>query len=73
MLKREAHEILGLDDEDLRTVSEHTYDICEFLLALHERGELNTDFEPLPLTVRTTRRASSAATASASPRSTCSR
>ena len=34
MLKREAHEILGLDDEpDLAYVSERTYDICEFLLA----------------------------------------
>jgi glycerol-3-phosphate dehydrogenase subunit C len=51
MLKREAHEILGLDHEDLHVVSEHTYDICEFLLDLHERGELNTDFGPLPMTV----------------------
>jgi glycerol-3-phosphate dehydrogenase subunit C len=51
MLKREAHEILGVDDEDLHTVGRHTWDICEFLLALHERGELSTDFSPLPLTV----------------------
>ena len=51
MLKREAHEILGVDDEDLRVVGERTYDLCEYLLALHERGELRTDFEPLPLTV----------------------
>jgi glycerol-3-phosphate dehydrogenase subunit C len=51
MLKREAGEILGVDDEDLRVVAERTYDICEFLLGLHERGELRTDFAPLSLTV----------------------
>jgi glycerol-3-phosphate dehydrogenase subunit C len=51
MLKREAREILGVEDEDLRAVSEATYDVCEFLLLLHDRGELRTDFQPLPLTV----------------------
>ncbi|HWH93281.1 MAG TPA: anaerobic glycerol-3-phosphate dehydrogenase subunit C [Baekduia sp.] len=52
MLKREAREILGLhDDPELRVVSDHVYDICEYLLMLHERGELRTDFGPLPLTV----------------------
>jgi glycerol-3-phosphate dehydrogenase subunit C len=52
MLKREAREILELeDDEDLRVVSDHVYDICEFLLMLHDEGELRTDFAPLPLTV----------------------
>jgi glycerol-3-phosphate dehydrogenase subunit C len=51
MLKREAREILGVRDEDLRVVSEATYDICEFLLLLHERGELRTDLQPLALTV----------------------
>jgi glycerol-3-phosphate dehydrogenase subunit C len=51
MLKREAREILGVEDEDLRVVSEATYDVCEFLLLLHDRGELRTDFQPLPLTV----------------------
>ena len=52
MLKREAMEMLDLeDDEDLRTVSAHTYDVSEFLLNLHERGELRTDFRPLPITV----------------------
>ncbi len=51
MLKREAREILGVDDEDLQVVAERMYDICEFLLGLHERGELRTDFAPLPLTV----------------------
>jgi glycerol-3-phosphate dehydrogenase subunit C len=48
MLKREAREILGLeDDPTLKRVSERTYDICELLLELHDRGELKTDFEPI--------------------------
>jgi glycerol-3-phosphate dehydrogenase subunit C len=51
MLKREASEILGLEDEELRLVSERMYDICEFLMMLHGRGELRTDFKPLQLTV----------------------
>jgi len=52
MLKREAREILGMDDDpDLRVVSERMFDICEYLLALHRRGELRTDFQPVPMTV----------------------
>jgi glycerol-3-phosphate dehydrogenase subunit C len=51
MLKREAREILDLDDEDVIAVSESTYDLCEFLLLLHEQGELRTDFRRLELTV----------------------
>jgi glycerol-3-phosphate dehydrogenase subunit C len=52
MLKREALEILDMgDDPDLQVVSERTFDICEYLLAMHERGELNTDFTPVPETV----------------------
>jgi glycerol-3-phosphate dehydrogenase subunit C len=51
MLKREALEILDVEDEDLRAVSGATFDLCEFLLLLHERGELRTDFRPLALTV----------------------
>jgi glycerol-3-phosphate dehydrogenase subunit C len=51
MLKREAREILEVEDEEVRVVGEHTYDLCEFLLDLHDRGELRTDFEPLELTV----------------------
>jgi len=48
MLKREALEILDLgDDPELRAVSARVFDICEYLLALHERGELKTDFAPL--------------------------
>jgi glycerol-3-phosphate dehydrogenase subunit C len=51
MLKREAHEILGIEDGDLALVSRSTYDLCEFLLNLHDRGELRTDFASLPITV----------------------
>ena len=48
MLKREAREILGLEDHpELKLVSERTYDICELLLELHDRGELRTDFQPV--------------------------
>jgi glycerol-3-phosphate dehydrogenase subunit C len=48
MLKREAREILSLErDPILRRVSERTYDICELLLELHDRGELKTDFQPV--------------------------
>jgi glycerol-3-phosphate dehydrogenase subunit C len=51
MLKREAHEILEVEDEELRVVGDNVYDICEFLLQLHDKGELRTDFRPLELTV----------------------
>jgi len=52
MLKREALEILELgDDPELRAVSERVFDISEYLLALHDRGELKTDFGPLRETV----------------------
>jgi glycerol-3-phosphate dehydrogenase subunit C len=48
MLKREAREILGLEhDPDLALVSRQTYDVCELLLELHDRGELRTDFQPV--------------------------
>jgi glycerol-3-phosphate dehydrogenase subunit C len=52
MLKREAREILGLhDDPDLALVAQSTYDICELLLELHHRGDLETDLQPLAETV----------------------
>jgi glycerol-3-phosphate dehydrogenase subunit C len=51
MLKREAREILEVDDPKLPVVSARTHDICEYLLGMHARGELRTDFRPLPLTV----------------------
>jgi glycerol-3-phosphate dehydrogenase subunit C len=51
MLKREALEILGIEDDDLTLVSERTFDICEYLVMLHDRGELRTDFAPVEMTV----------------------
>lgn len=51
MLKREYREILDLDFPEFRKVSERTYDICEYLRNLHERGELDTGFDELNLTV----------------------
>jgi glycerol-3-phosphate dehydrogenase subunit C len=51
MLKREAREILGVEDDDLRAVGERLYDICEDLLMLHDRGELRTDFSPVEMAV----------------------
>ena len=52
MLKREAREILGLgEDPELAHVSSRTYDICELLIELYERGELRTDFQPVRETV----------------------
>jgi glycerol-3-phosphate dehydrogenase subunit C len=51
MLKREAHEILGIDDPDLHLVSSRLWDICEYLAHLHEQGELRTDLRPLAETV----------------------
>ncbi len=51
MLKREAREILGVEDDSLRRLAARTYDIFEFLRDLDQRGELRTDFHPVPLTV----------------------
>jgi glycerol-3-phosphate dehydrogenase subunit C len=51
MLKREAREILGIDDPDLALVGERTFDICELLRDLHDAGELRTDFQPVPMRV----------------------
>lgn len=49
MLKREAREILGLEDDDLRVVSGRLYDVCEYLALMHERGELRTDMRPVEM------------------------
>jgi glycerol-3-phosphate dehydrogenase subunit C len=52
MLKREAREILDMeDDDDLAAVSKAMYDICEFLVGLLDGGNLERDFRALPLTV----------------------
>lgn len=51
MLKHEAHEIMGVTDDRLKDVSTRIRDIMEFLLELHEAGELPTDFAPIEMTV----------------------
>ena len=51
MLKHEAHEIMGVEDERLHDVGVRTRDIMEFLLDLYDAGELPTDFGPIEMTV----------------------
>jgi glycerol-3-phosphate dehydrogenase subunit C len=46
-LKAEYREMLDLADDDARAVADATWDICELLLDLHERGELDTGFAPV--------------------------
>jgi glycerol-3-phosphate dehydrogenase subunit C len=47
-LKSDYREILRLEHPQRDTVARDVYDLSEFLLLLHERGELRTDFQPLP-------------------------
>jgi glycerol-3-phosphate dehydrogenase subunit C len=43
---------LWMRDSDMaKKVSQNTYHFSEYLLLLHDRGELNTDFRPIPQTV----------------------
>ncbi|HET9416151.1 MAG TPA: anaerobic glycerol-3-phosphate dehydrogenase subunit C [Candidatus Limnocylindria bacterium] len=46
-LKAEYREMLDLADDDARAVAEATWDICELLVELHDRGELDTGFAPI--------------------------
>ena len=50
-LKEEAPELLDMHDPDTRLVAENVFDLNEFLLDLLERGELDTNFRPLPTTL----------------------
>jgi glycerol-3-phosphate dehydrogenase subunit C len=50
-LKEEAPELLDMSDEATRAVAKNTYDFNEFLLLLHDQGSLNTNLNPLPLTL----------------------
>jgi glycerol-3-phosphate dehydrogenase subunit C len=50
-LKAEYREMLDLDDDDARVVAEATWDICEFLLDLHDQGRLDTGFGRLDATL----------------------
>jgi glycerol-3-phosphate dehydrogenase subunit C len=46
-LKSDYREILRLEHPERDIVAAGTYDLSEFLLLLHERGELRTDFKTL--------------------------
>jgi len=41
-LKSKYRELLGMDDEHSSEVSRAVYDICEYLVELHDEGELDT-------------------------------
>jgi glycerol-3-phosphate dehydrogenase subunit C len=41
-LKAKYRELLAMDDPDTAAVSHAVYDICELLLEMHDRGELDT-------------------------------
>lgn len=43
-IKAEYREMLDIDDADARAVAEATWDICEFLVELHDDGRLDTRF-----------------------------
>ena len=43
-LKAKYRELLRMEDPDATAVSRAVYDICEFLLDLHDRGRLDTRF-----------------------------
>ncbi len=51
MLKHEAHEIMGVEDWRLADVGTRIRDMMEFLLDLHDAGQLPTDFAPIEMTV----------------------
>ncbi len=48
-IKAEYRELLDLRDEETETVAAATWDICEFLLELHEQGRLDTRFGRIDL------------------------
>lgn len=50
-LKAEYREMLDVHDDDAHAVAAATWDICEFLLDLHEQGRLDTGFGRLEETL----------------------
>ena len=46
-LKAEYREMLDFSDGDATAVADATWDICELLLDLHDRGELDVGFAPM--------------------------
>lgn len=51
MLKHEAHEIMGVDAEELKDVGSRVRDMSEFLLELADNGELPLDFREMNMTI----------------------
>lgn len=49
MLSQEYLDLI--DDADTRLVASRTREIGQYLLQMHQRGQLRTDFEPLPLSL----------------------
>jgi glycerol-3-phosphate dehydrogenase subunit C len=50
-LKEEAPELLDMHDEDTLLVARQSYDFNEFILDLYDRGQLNLDLRPIPLSL----------------------
>ena len=50
-LKAEYRDMLDFADDDATAVAEATWDICELLVDLHDRGELDTGLAPIAETV----------------------
>jgi glycerol-3-phosphate dehydrogenase subunit C len=46
-LKAKYRELLGLDDDATRAVSQAVYDVCEYLLELDDEGALDRSFAPV--------------------------
>ncbi len=49
-LKSDYRHILDIHTPEAELVAEHTFDLCEFLLDLAEKGELRADFQPIDYT-----------------------
>jgi glycerol-3-phosphate dehydrogenase subunit C len=51
MVKHEAHEIMGVDDPTVMDIGARMRETSEFLLDLHDAGELPTDFDRIEMTI----------------------
>ncbi len=51
MLRHEAKDILEMQTSELEDVASRMWDICEFLMHLHELGELDLNFQRIDATI----------------------
>lgn len=51
MIRHEAKDILQMDTPELKDVSSRTWDISEFLMHLHDKGELDLNFQRIEATI----------------------